>query len=185
MTDLGNARVSQNVSRSAAVVALALVTTGCVGRAPMTKSSADLPTVSTLVGAWRLIETATRPESDNDAWDVRPVPQGGLYVFSERHYSLFYVLSPSARPRFVDANRPTDAEKAATYSTFIAGAGTYTFDGRTIAMRADFMKNPNEMTGEVWNLELDVMRGDTLRFIFKDPPFLPGRVWRFTIVRAH
>lgn len=112
------------------------------------------------------------------------MPQGGLYVFSARHYSYFYVPGPAPRPRFADGNRPTDAERAATFATFIAGAGTYTFDGRTLGLRTDFRKNPNEMTGEVWRWELDWARGDTLRFIFREPPFLPGRAWRTTLVRA-
>jgi hypothetical protein len=97
---------------------------------------------------------------------------------------LLLRAGPAPRPRFADGNRPTDAERAATFATFIAGAGTYTFDGRTLGLRADFRKNPNEMTGEVWHWELDLARGDTLRFIFREPPFLPGRVWRTTLVRA-
>ena len=31
---------------------------------------------------------------------------------------------------------------------------------------------------------LDSVRGDTLRFVFREPPFLPGREWRSTLVRA-
>lgn len=137
--------------------------------------------VTTLKGAWRLVETAVR--TPGQAWDVRPVPQGGLFVFSERHYSYFYVRGSEPRPRFTDANRPTDAERAATYDTFIAGAGSYTFDGQAALLRADFRKNPNEMTGAVWRWETEVA-GDTLRFIFADPPFLPGRDWRTTVVRV-
>ena len=105
-------------------------------------------------------------------------------MFSARHYSYFYVSGPAPRPHFADGNRPTDVERAATFATFIAGAGTYTFDGRTLGLQADFRKNPNEMTGEVWRWELDFVRGDTLRFIFREPPFLPGRAWRTTLVRA-
>lgn len=112
------------------------------------------------------------------------IVQGGLYVFSARDYSYSYVPGPPPRPRFADGNRPTDGERAATFATFIAGAGTYTCDRRTFSLRADLRKNPNEMTGEVWRWELDLVRGDTLRFIFRQPPFMPGRVWRTTLVRA-
>ena len=36
--------------------------------------------------------------------------------------------SPAPRPRFADGNQSTDAERAASFTTFIAGAGAYTFD---------------------------------------------------------
>ena len=172
------------IGRSSVLAAAVLAIAGCVGGASATRASAGSPTALSVVGAWRLLETASRPVSGADEWDVRPAPQGGLYVFSARHYSYFYVPGPARRARFVDGNRPTDAERAATFATFIAGAGMYTFDGRTLALRADFRKNPNEMTGEVWPWELDSVRGDTLQFIFREPPFLPGRVWRTTLVRA-
>jgi hypothetical protein len=137
--------------------------------------------VATLQGAWRLVETAVR--TAGQAWDVRPAPQGGLFVFSAGHYSYFYLRGSEPRPLFADANRPTEAERAATYDTFIAGAGSYTFDGRTVALKSDFRKNPNEMTGELWRWETETM-GDTLRFVFANPPFLPGRDWRLTVLRV-
>lgn len=131
-------------------------------------------------GAWRLVETAVR--APGGVWDARAATQGGLYVFTSRHYSYFYVRGSGARPRFGDPNRPTQAEMAAAYDSFIAGAGTYTFDGRTLALKADFRKNPNEMNGEIWRLQAEI-RGDTLRLVFDNPPFLPGRQWRTTLVR--
>jgi hypothetical protein len=74
-------------------------------------------------GAWRVTETASR--SPGGEWNVRATSQGGLYVFSAQHYSYFYVRGAEPRARFADANRPTDAEKAATFDTFIAGARWY------------------------------------------------------------
>jgi hypothetical protein len=183
VTHTRTATAPQIVSRSSVLAAAALVIAGCGGLASA-RAAADSSTAPSVVGAWRLLETASRPAGGTGEWDVRPTPQGGLYVFSARHYSYFYVPGPAPRPRFADGNRPTDAERAATFATFIAGAGTYTFDGRTLGLQADFRKNPSEMTGEVWHWELDLARGDTLRFIFREPPFLPGRVWRSTLVRA-
>ena len=178
------ATAPQIIGRSAILTAAVLAIANCARGASATRASAGSLTAPSVVGAWRLLETASRPADGTGEWDVRRMPQGGLYVFSARHYSYFYVPGPAPRPRFVDGNRPTDAERAATFVTFIAGAGTYTFDGRTLGLRTDFRKNPNEMTGEVWRWELDLVRGDTLRFIFREPPFLPGRVWRTTLVRA-
>ena len=133
-----------------------------------------------LFGAWRLLQTGVRVPGQ--PWDVRRAPQGGLFVFSGHYYSYFYIRGDNPRPRFTDANRPTDAERAATYATFIAGAGSYTFDGKTVSLKSDFSKNPNEMTGELWRLEAE-FAGDTLRLLFANPPFLPGRDWLWTLVR--
>lgn len=168
---------------------LVLIVAGCVSGGPSegterARSSGvahGLSAHAPLVGAWQLVETAVR--TPGAAWDLRPAPQGGLFVFSARHYSYFYVRGTAARPRFTDANRPTDAERAATFDTFIAGAGTFTFDGRLALLKADFRKNPNEMTGEVWPWRAE-FRGDTLRFVYENPPFLPGRDWRLTLIRV-
>lgn len=137
--------------------------------------------VPSLVGAWRPVEIAVRQPSQ--PWDVRSAPQGGLFVFSVRHYSYFYLRGEGPRPRFADANRPTEAERAATFDTFIAGAGSYEIEGSTVKLTAAFRKNPNEMTGEIWRWEAE-FAGDTVRFVFANPPFLPGRDWRITLVRV-
>ena len=135
-----------------------------------------------LAGAWRLVETAARVPGTE--WERRSVPQGGVYVFAARHYSYFYVRGAGPRPRFADGNRPTETERAATFDTFIAGAGTYAFDGRTLELGTEFRKNPNEMgTGSTWRWQVERVAGDTLSFVFVDPPFLPGREWRTTLVR--
>ena len=138
---------------------------------------------SLIVGAWRPVQLALRQPGSE--WEIRPSPQSGLYVFSARHYSYVYIPGGRQRPHFSNANSPTEAEKAAAYDTFIAGAGSYTFDGSVLQLKADLRKNPNEMTGHVWRWSVDMIRGDTIRFIFSDPPFLPGRDWRTTLVRVH
>lgn len=168
---------------------LILIAVGCASggppaggeRAHSSDIARDVSGSTPLVGAWRLVETAVR--TPGSAWDLRPAPQGGLFVFSARHYSYFYIRGAAPRPRFADANQPTDAERAATFDTFIAGAGTYTFEARLARLTADFRKNPNEMTGEVWPWQAE-FRGDTLRFVYENPPFLPGRDWRLTLIRV-
>jgi hypothetical protein len=116
-------------------------------------------------------------------WEARPAPQGGLYVFTGRHYSYFYIPGPEPRARFANPNQPTDAERAATYGSFIAGAGSYTFDGSTLALKADFRKNPNEMNGDIWRLQAQ-LQGDRLQLVFVNPPFLPGGEYRMVLVRV-
>lgn len=137
---------------------------------------------STIIGAWRPVELALRQPGAE--WEIRPTPQSGLYVFSARHYSYVYIPGGRQRPHFLNANSATEAERAAAYDTFIAGAGSYLFDGSVLQLKADLRKNPNEMTGHVWRWDVDMIRGDTIRFIFRDPPFLPGRDWRTTLVRV-
>lgn len=147
----------------------------------LTGVTAEQPAATkSLQGTWRLVETAVR--APGGAWDTRPAPQGGLFVFTGLHYSYFYVRGPEPRARFADANKPTLVEAAAAYESFIAGAGSYAFDGRTLRLKADFRKNPNEMTGETWQWEAQ-LDGDTMRLVFANPPFLPGREWRVTVVR--
>lgn len=131
-------------------------------------------------GAWRVVQLAAREPGGE--WDIRPQPQSGLYVFSARHYSYAYIPGGRPRPHFGDANRPTEAEKAAAYDTFRGGAGSYSFDGGVLQLKTDVGKNPNEMTGELWKWQAE-LRGDSLRLVFDNPPFLPGRQWRMTLVR--
>lgn len=144
-------------------------------------TAATASVAPSLQGTWRLVETAVR--LPGGAWETRPAPQGGLFVFTARHYSYFYVRGSEPRARFADANKPAPAEMAAAYDSFIAGAGSYAFDGRTLMLKADFRKNPNEMTGETWLWDTQ-MDGDTVRFVFANPPFLPGREWRVTVMRV-
>lgn len=150
------------------------------GAEPQAAGLAARQAVPSVQGTWRLVETAVR--TPGGAWDVRPAPQGGLFVFTARHYSYFYVRGAEPRARFADANKPTQAEAAATYDSFIAGAGSYTVDGRMLLLKSDFRKNPNEMNGETWPWETEV-DGDTMRWVFANPPFLQGREWRVTVVR--
>ena len=162
----------------------ALVAVGCSGRAAQSAATPNAGAQAqrlSVEGAWQVVQTAAR--APGATWTPRPGPQAGLYVFSAQHYSSFYVPGVQPRARFVDGNRPTEAEKATAYDTFIAGAGTYTFDGETLVLEADLRKNPNEATGESWRWQA-IAHGDTLRLVFANPPFLPGQEWRVTLVRA-
>lgn len=164
------------------VLAAGLACAPTPARTPASSTPAPAAPIS-IIGAWRLLETASR--APGAPWDARPTPAGGLYVFAARHYSYFYVRTPGPRPHFADANRPTEAERAVTYDTFIAGAGTYSFDGRTLTLGTEFRKNPNEMgAGAVWRWQLERVTGDTVTFMFLEPPFLPDRQWRTTLLRV-
>jgi len=132
-------------------------------------------------GTWKLTETAIR--LPGATWEARSAPQSGLFVFSSRHYSYFYIPGAEPRAKFANPNQPTETEKAAAYGSFIAGAGSYTFDGSTLALKADFRKNPNEMNGDILRVQADV-RDERLQLVYVNPPFLPGREYRMLLLRV-
>ena len=90
--------------------------------------------------------------------------------------------STGAKPTVIASSRKC-GRGLETYGSFIAGAGSYTFDGSTLALKADFRKNPNEMNGDIWRLQAQ-LQGDRLQLVFVNPPFLPGREYRLVLVRV-
>ena len=66
---------------------------------------------------------------------------------------------------------------------FVAGAGSYTFDGATLALKADFRTNPNEMNGDVLRVQAE-FNEDTLQLLFVNPPFLSGREYKLLLLRV-
>ncbi len=90
-----------------------------------------------LVGAW--IATAW-------AHDGTPVanPQRGLLVFTERNYSMMFVLGETPRPRY-SGDALTEAETISAYNSFVANSGRYTVSGNEITTEAYMAKDPNYM----------------------------------------
>jgi hypothetical protein len=74
-----------------------------------------------------------------------PVPQRGLFIFSESgHYSIMFVIGEGRDP--VPAN-PSDADLAAAYGPFVANSGRYMVEGNTITYEAFVAKSPSYMAG--------------------------------------
>ncbi len=139
----------------------------------------DAPVIA---GVWRVTELASRMPGGE--WEVRAGPRLSQYIFATKHYSYMYVPGTAPRPLFAgDPNNPTDAEKAAAYSTLVAATGTYKLSGRTLTLTALVHKNPNEMIGEPLTYSID-LQGDSLRMVINNPPFLPGREWRTVLTRV-
>ena len=138
-----------------------------------------------LVGAWLVTEmTTTSPDS---SFSISH-PQPGLYLFTEHHYSMMYVPSDQARP--LDAGDvpmlgtldPTDAEKIASWDTFIANSGSYEAVESTLTTRPIVAKVANLMAaGEPLTMSYEVS-GDTLVVTFA-PPWTPETETRTTLVR--
>ena len=101
-------------------------------------------------GAWRLAE-------------VNKSPQPGLYVFTEKHYSIMWDTSREVRPSISDPANITAAEALATFGPFMAQSGTYEATGTTLRVTPIVAKvpPPNGKYGgsNRWTLKLD---GDML-----------------------
>ena len=94
------------------------------------------------VGAWLITETAC---STAEGTVVNEGPQTGLYVFTERHFSLMLIPGAEARPLFSESR--TDQERLAAYDNFIADAGTYDVSGDVLTTDNMIAKVPNAMDG--------------------------------------
>ncbi len=119
--------------RSATIVALL----SAVTLVSVAWDSANSNQDPSLVGAW--IATAWE-------YDGRAVadPQRGLLVFTERNYSMMFVLGETSRPTY-SGDVLTEAETISAYNSFVANSGRYTVSGNEITTEAYMAKDPNYM----------------------------------------
>jgi hypothetical protein len=135
-----------------------------------------------LVGVWQVTELASRVPGGN--WEPRGAPAHSQFIFTREHYSYLYVPRSAPRKKFAgDPNKPTAAEKVEAYDSIVAATGRYTLSGGALTLTALLHKNPNEMAGEPLRYAVEV-DGNRLTMVIVDPPFLPGREWRMTLVRV-
>lgn len=97
-----------------------------------------------LKGAWRVVAITAA----DGRTDMAPPP--GLYIFTERHYSVQRVIT--ARPALPE--KPSDAELLAAFGPFTANSGTYEVRGGRLTTTAMVAKNPNAMAGQSSTSEL-------------------------------
>ena len=95
-----------------------------------------------LEGAWKVVEIVV---TGDGAANI-PNPQPGLFIFAQKHYSMFYVGDNKQRTLFKGAE-PTNEEKIAAYDSFIANIGTYDVSGSTITTHPMVARSPNFMSG--------------------------------------
>jgi Lipocalin-like domain len=112
-----------------------------------------------LKGAWRVVEV-TAADGKVDA-----SPQPGLYVFTDRHYSIQRVLT--ARAAYPE--KPTDKDKVAAFDPFIANSGTYEVKGNVLMTKALVAKIPNVMTGPGGKSELKFEGTSTVYVMSTNP----------------
>jgi len=147
-----------------------------------TVAAAQGPVSTGLRGVWKVTEQWSRVIGGD--WTRVTTPYRSLFIFTEKHYSYMYTLGAEPRRLFAaDPNKPTDAEKAAAYSSLVAGTGTYVLSGPALTLTAIVLKNPNEMAGPPFTHRVDI-DDTTLSMTIVDPPFLPGREWRSVLTRV-
>jgi hypothetical protein len=123
--------------------------------ASLNQASGQATMQNPLVGAWLITETAC---ATSEGIVVNEEPQTGLYVFTERHFSLMLIPNAEARPLFSE-NR-TDQERLAAYDNFIADAGTYEAIGNVLTTHNMIAKVPNAMDYQLeyqFSLEEDAL----------------------------
>lgn len=92
----------------------------------------------TLKGAWRVTSVTSADGKVNSS------PEPGLYIFTDRHYSIQYVNAP--RPAAAGQSSP-DKDRLAAYDAFTANTGTYELKGSALMTKAIVAKNPSVMSG--------------------------------------
>jgi Lipocalin-like domain len=107
-----------------------------------------------LKGAWRVVEV-TAPDGKVDS-----KPEPGLYIFTDRHYSIMRVN----QPRTALPEAPTDKDRLAAFDPFTANSGTYQIKGTQLMTQPMVAKNPNVMMGKGGTTELK-MEGANVVYI--------------------
>ncbi|HTS64264.1 MAG TPA: hypothetical protein VMH28_19715 [Candidatus Acidoferrales bacterium] len=82
-----------------------------------------------LAGVWQVIERSS--SGPNGATNSNPQP--GLFLFTEKYYSIVYDHSDKPRPD-VDFSAASDAEKLAVLMPMQAQSGTYEISGTTVTL---------------------------------------------------
>ena len=111
-----------------------------------------LAQAQSLKGVWRVVEVTGADGKAN------PKPEAGLYIFTDRHYSVMRVTEP--RP--VLPEKPTDKDLAATFGPFTANSGTYQVKGTQLMTQPSVAKNPAVMTGKGQTSELKMEGANTV-----------------------
>ena len=157
---------------------LPLVAALAMGCQPATEEAGPLE------GAWKYVEFST---TSPDTTSTITSPQPSLYIFLKQHYSIMFVPGSEPRQLFsgdeptLGSAEPTDAEKLASWDSFIANSGTYELTDSTLTTRPMVAKNPNFMSGGSLTYTYQI-EGDTLRLTLR-APWAPDTEIRYTLVR--
>ena len=109
--------------------------------------------------AWEVVGRSY--ERGDSSW-VNRSPEPGLYVFTDRHYSVQEIRESGPRPPFDDST--TDDERLRAFEVFHAHGGTYEVVGDRLLMTITIAKGPNTMDGAITTYDLR-WRGELLEVI--------------------
>lgn len=99
-----------------------------------------------LKGAWRVVAVTVADGRTDSS------PQPGVYIFTDRHYSVQRVNAVRAAL----PEKPSDGELLAAFGAYTANSGTYEVHGTSLKTTAMVAKNPNAMAGQTSTSELTV-----------------------------
>lgn len=115
------------------------------------------PKLNPLRGVWRVVEYINNGP-DGTIYPAQP----GIYIFTEKYFSVLHVTADQPRPEVEDLSKATNAELLAIFRPFAAQSGTYEISGTTATMRPTVAKNPIHMRGDYkWTFTFR-RDGDTL-----------------------
>ena len=138
-----------------------------------------------LRGAWRVSEVVVTGANAS----TNSNPQPGLYIFTDRHYSIVTVNSPAPRKPLSPlkvAGKPSQAELMEHYeqwNPFTANSGTYTVKGNIVTTRPLVAKNHAVMTGNDQIREFKI-EANTLTLVQKSAAGQPASETRTRLTRA-
>lgn len=145
------------LSIGATVVAISVLGLGLVAQ------QRTASTGPTLRGVWRNTQVVF---SGPNARTIAAQP--GLFVFTDRHFSIVRVNNDTARPNLPPLDKATDKEVAAALRAFTAFAGTYEVAGDELRTNSSVELSPNNTRSggfrRTFNYKLD---GKTLQLVQK------------------
>jgi hypothetical protein len=121
----------------------------------------------TLDGTWKLISSQRTSQATAVTTDTFGANPRGFIMYN-RDGHMMVLLTQTDRPRADSVEKVTDQQRQQLYSSMIAYAGTYKFDGKTIEHHIDISWN------ELWSGTVqirDVKReGDRLIYTTRPAP---------------
>jgi hypothetical protein len=142
MTTKTNA-IAPSMMKTPLLFLCALLLTG--GIAPAQQKSV------TLAGAWQV--TKVQMAGPNARTITNPQP--GLYLFTDRYFSIMMVMGDQPRPihpTLPEVPKATAQEILAVYGPYVANTGTYEINGDVLILHPIVSKNPELMGGSVVTL---------------------------------